>query len=99
MTFANPKPNIGKKGFTYEEREGIQAFIDAGFIDSLREFKTGNGFYTWWSYFANARARNVGWRIDYFLVSEQLKKNLKSADIHPDILGSDHCPVSITLDF
>ena len=96
---ANPKPNIGKKGFTNEEREGIQAFIDAGFIDSFREFKKGNGYYTWWSHFANARARNVGWRIDYFLVSESLRKNLKEASIHPSQTGSDHCPISINLEF
>lgn len=94
---ANPKPNRGKKGFTDEEREGFQKFIDAGFVDTLRLFKQGNGHYTWWSHFANARARNVGWRIDYFLVSESLKGNLTAADIHPDITGSDHCPVSVTL--
>lgn len=95
---ANPKPNRGKKGFTDEEREGLQNFIDAGFVDTFRLFKQGNGYYTWWSHFANARARNVGWRIDYFLVSKSLKNSIKSADIHPDVLGSDHCPISITLD-
>lgn len=94
---ANPKQNEGKKGFTAEERAGFQAFIDAGFIDTLRLFQQGNGYYTWWSHFANARARNVGWRIDYFLVSSSLKKAVASADIHPDITGSDHCPISITL--
>lgn len=95
---ANPKPNRGKKGFTDEERAGFQAFIDAGFIDTLRLFKQGNGYYTWWSHFARARERNVGWRIDYMLVSSSLKDKVISADIHPDIFGSDHCPVSITLD-
>jgi exodeoxyribonuclease III len=95
---ANPKPNRGKKGFTDEERSGFQAFIDAGFIDTLRLFKQGNGHYTWWSHFANARARNVGWRIDYFLVSASLKDKVKAAEIHPKILGSDHCPISVTLD-
>lgn len=95
---ANPKPNRGKKGFTDEERSGFQAFLDAGFIDTLRLFKEGNGYYTWWSHFANARARNVGWRIDYFLVSASLKDKVQSADIHPKILGSDHCPISVTLD-
>lgn len=94
---ANPKPNVGKKGFTKEEREGFQKFLDAGFIDTLRMFYQGNGFYTWWSHFANARARNVGWRIDYFLVSSSLKANIKTAQIHPNILGSDHCPVSIEI--
>lgn len=95
---ANPKPNRGKKGFTDEERAGFQAFIDAGFIDSLRLFKQGNGYYTWWSHFANARARNVGWRIDYFLASKSLRSHIKEAAIHPKILGSDHCPISVTLD-
>lgn len=95
---ANPKPNRGKKGFTDEERQGFQNFIDAGFVDTFRMFKQGNGYYTWWSHFANSRARNVGWRIDYFLISNKLKDNIKTASIHPDILGSDHCPISITLE-
>lgn len=94
---ANPKPNIGKKGFTAEERSGFDDWLKAGFVDTFRMFKQGNGYYTWWSHFANARARNVGWRIDYFLVSEALKDKIKAADIHPDIMGSDHCPVSIEL--
>lgn len=94
---ANPKPNRGKKGFSDEERSGFDDWLAAGFLDTLRVFKQGNGFYTWWSHFANARARNVGWRIDYFLVSEALKNRLQAADIHPDVLGSDHCPVSIEL--
>lgn len=98
LDLANPKPNVGKKGFTDEERAGFQAFIDAGFVDTLRLFKQGNGFYTWWSFWANARARNVGWRIDYFLVSDSLKDKVAAANIHPEIMGSDHCPVSITLD-
>lgn len=95
---ARPKPNMGKKGFTDEEREGFQNFLDAGFVDTLRMFKKGNGYYTWWSHWGNARANNVGWRIDYFLVSHSLKDKIKSAEIHPDIIGSDHCPISITLD-
>jgi exodeoxyribonuclease-3 len=95
---ANPKPNKGKKGFTTEERSGFQAFLDNGFIDTLRMFKQGNGYYTWWSHFAKARERNVGWRIDYFLVSEVLRDKVQDANIHPDIFGSDHCPVSVTLD-
>lgn len=98
LDLANPKPNRGKKGFTNEEREGFQNFIDAGFIDTFRLFKQGNGYYTWWSHFSNARARNVGWRIDYVLISESLRGKVKAADIHPDIIGSDHCPVSVTLD-
>jgi exodeoxyribonuclease-3 len=95
---ANPKPNVGKKGFTDEEREGFTNFLNAGFVDTLRIFKKGNGHYTWWTHWANARARNVGWRIDYFLVSDSLKSKVKKAEIHADIMGSDHCPVSIALD-
>jgi exodeoxyribonuclease-3 len=95
---ANDKSNIGKKGFTDEEREGFQNFVDAGFVDTFRLFKQGKGYYTWWSHFANARERNVGWRIDYFLVSAGLKDKVKDANIHPAIKGSDHCPVSVTLD-
>ena len=95
---ANPKPNVGKHGFTNEERQGFQNFLDAGLIDTFRLFTEGNGHYTWWTHWANARARNVGWRIDYFLASDSLKDRIKSASIHPDILGSDHCPVSINID-
>jgi len=95
---ANPKPNRGKKGFTEEERSGFDNWLAAGFVDTLRMFKQGSGYYTWWSHFANSRARNVGWRIDYFLVSEPLKAKVKKAEIHPDQMGSDHCPVSITLE-
>lgn len=95
---ANPKPNRGKKGFTDEEREGFQNFLDAGFVDTFRIFTKGNGHYSWWSHFANSRARNVGWRIDYFLISESLKDKVKEAKIHADVMGSDHCPISITLD-
>jgi len=97
LDLANPKPNRGKKGFTDEEREGFQNFIDAGFIDTLRLFKQGNGHYSWWSHFAKSRERNIGWRIDYFLVSEALKESVKDAAIHADVMGSDHCPVSITV--
>jgi exodeoxyribonuclease-3 len=95
---ANPKSNAGKKGFTDEERLGFQNYLDAGFVDTFRLFHQGNGFYSWWSNFANARARNVGWRIDYFLVSESLRPKVTAADIYMDIMGSDHCPVSVTLD-
>jgi exodeoxyribonuclease-3 len=94
---ANPKPNEGKKGFTKQERAGFEAFIKAGFVDTFRVFHSGNGFYTWWSHFANARARNVGWRIDYILASKSLKNYVRSADIHPKVLGSDHCPISLEL--
>jgi exodeoxyribonuclease-3 len=98
LDLANPKPNRGKKGFTDEERAGFQAFVDAGFVDSFRIFTQGNGHYSWWSHFANARARNIGWRIDYVLLSAALRGHVKRAQIHPDVMGSDHCPVSVTLD-
>lgn len=94
---ANPKPNIGKKGFSDEERSGFNDWLSAGLIDTFRMFKQGNGFYTWWSHFANSRARNVGWRIDYFLVSESIKSKVADAEIYPDVMGSDHCPISIIL--
>ena len=95
---ARPKENIGNKGFTDEEREGFQNFLDAGFLDSFRMFTTGNGHYTWWSHFANARDRNIGWRIDYFCVSAKLKNKIKSSTILPDVYGSDHCPIVLELE-
>jgi exodeoxyribonuclease III len=93
----NPKPNKKNAGFTPEERSGFQTSIDSGFIDTFRHFNSEPENYTWWSYMHNARARNIGWRIDYFMTSQKLKQQLKSAHIHPDILGSDHCPVSLIL--
>lgn len=97
LDLANPKPNRGKKGFTDEERQGFQNFVDAGFVDTFRLFTQGSGHYSWWSHFANSRARNVGWRIDYILVSAALRGAVKAAAIHPEVTGSDHCPVSVTL--
>ncbi len=94
---ARPKDNIGKKGFTNEEREGIQKMIDENFVDTFRIFTKGNGHYTWWSHFANARERNIGWRIDYFFVSKRLESKVKNALIHKDILGSDHCPIELDI--
>lgn len=94
---ARPKENEGNKGFTKEERGGFDAIIGAGFLDTFREFHEGNGHYTWWSHWAKARERNVGWRIDYVLISEALRPRLKKALIHADVLGSDHCPVSVEL--
>lgn len=94
---ARPKENVGKKGYTDEEREGLQNFINAGFVDTFRIFTKGNGHYTWWSHFANARARNIGWRIDYFFVSSKLESKVKNALIHKDILGSDHCPIELDI--
>lgn len=98
IDLARPKDNIGLKGFTAEERERFSDFIDAGFIDTFREFHPGEvAQYTWWSHWANARARNVGWRIDYVLASKALKKNITETFILPEVLGSDHCPVGVKL--
>lgn len=94
---ARPNDNIGKKGFTSEEREGIQNMIDKGFTDTFRMFTQGNGHYSWWSHFANARERNIGWRIDYIFVSKRLEKKVTSARILPSVLGSDHCPVEVEI--
>ena len=94
---ARPKENTGKKGFTAEERSGFDGFVKAGFVDTFRLFTQGNGHYTWWTQWGGARARNVGWRIDYFLASESLKDKITAAEIHADVMGSDHCPVSVTL--
>ena len=97
LDLAHPKANRGKKGFTDEERKGFQNLVDTGFVDTFRLFKQGNGHYSWWSNFSNARARNVGWRIDYVMVSQALRPAVQSADIHADVMGSDHCPVSVTV--
>lgn len=94
---ANPKPNVGKHGFTNEEREGFDNFVKAGFVDTFRLFTKGNGHYTWWTHWANARARNVGWRIDYWLASKSISDKIVSSKIHPEVMGSDHCPVSVEL--
>ncbi|EAE9455615.1 exodeoxyribonuclease III [Listeria monocytogenes] len=94
----NPKTNRKNAGFSDEERAKFSAFLDAGFIDSFRYFYPElTDAYSWWSYRMNARARNTGWRIDYFVVSERLKDKLVDAKIHADVLGSDHCPVELEL--
>ena len=97
LDLANPKPNIGKHGFTNEEREGFDNILAAGYVDTFRIFTKDGDHYSWWTHWANARARNVGWRIDYWLASKGIAKHITSAAIHADVLGSDHCPVSITL--
>ncbi len=92
----NPKQNTKNAGFTIEERNKFSELLDSGFIDSYRHFYPDKtDAYTWWSYMANARAKNIGWRIDYFLVSADFVNSLKSATIYGEILGSDHCPVGI----
>lgn len=95
LDLARPKENDGKKGFTKEERNGIDAMLKAGFVDTLRLFHKDGGHYTWWSAWGGARERNVGWRIDYVMASDSLAPLIKSARIHSDVFGSDHCPVSL----
>jgi exodeoxyribonuclease-3 len=98
IDLTNPKSNVRNHGFTVEERAGFTGFVKAGFLDTFREFETGGGHYTWWSPMSNARVRNVGWRIDYFLMSAAFRPRLKHAFIRTDIPGSDHCPVGIEID-
>ncbi|MFR5264172.1 exodeoxyribonuclease III [Clostridium sp.] len=95
----NPKSNRKNAGFTDEEREKLTELLDAGFVDSFRYIHPNEeGRYSWWSYRFNARKNNAGWRIDYFLVSERIKENIKDADIHSEVLGSDHCPVTLEIE-
>lgn len=94
----NYKTNYGNSGFTDEEREKMTRFLNAGFIDTLRHFYPDEeGIYTWWSYMKTVRERNIGWRIDYFIVSERLKDNLIDSNAHSAILGSDHCPIILEI--
>lgn len=97
LDLANPKTNRRNAGFTDEERANFSAILASGFVDTLREFEKGPGHYTWWSQMANCRARNIGWRVDYFVASERLRSALKKAHILPDVFGSDHCPVVLEL--
>ncbi|BAI61201.1 exodeoxyribonuclease [Methanocella paludicola SANAE] len=97
LDIARPKENSKKSGFLPMEREWMDKFEAHGFIDTFRVFEKAGGHYTYWDTFTKARERNVGWRIDYFYVSDNLKKNLKGAFIEPDVMGSDHCPVGIDL--
>jgi len=99
IDIARPKANHHSAGFTDEERRGIDNLIGAGFIDTFRELHPDEQRYTWWSHWGQARANNVGWRIDYFFISKILQKNLKSAEIYEKYTGSDHCPVDIELEF
>ncbi|MBR6796598.1 MAG: exodeoxyribonuclease III [Clostridia bacterium] len=95
----NPKPNIGNPGFSYEERSCFSALLGAGFVDSFRYlYPDKRDAYSWWSYRANARANNTGWRIDYFVVSENVKGKIKDSVIYADVYGSDHCPVGLEID-
>lgn len=96
----NAKANEGNSGFTIEEREKMTRLLNAGFIDTLRYFQPETeGLYTWWSYMKTVRERNIGWRIDYFIVSERIINKVTNADIDANILGSDHCPITLEIDF
>lgn len=94
----NPKPNEGKAGYSMEERGKFNELLKAGFLDTFRTLYPDTVKYSWWSYRFRARENNAGWRIDYFLVSERLRDKLVDAEIHNDIFGSDHCPVSLTIE-
>ena len=96
IDLANPKANVGKHGFTSEERSRFGDYLAAGFVDTYRAAHPDQTeAYTWWTHWANARARNVGWRIDYWLASRAIAPRVKKPQIHPEVMGSDHCPVSI----
>lgn len=95
----NAKSNRGNSGFTDEERDRMTRLLGSGFVDAFRhKYPEAEGAYTWWSYMAKVRERNIGWRIDYFIVSEKLKEKIIDSQIHCDIMGSDHCPVALELD-
>ncbi len=94
----NPKTNTMNAGFTKDEREKMTELLSSGFIDTFRQLHKDEVKYSWWSYMFNSRARNAGWRIDYFLVSERIGDKVKIADIHNEILGSDHCPIELDID-
>ncbi|MBU8919861.1 exodeoxyribonuclease III [Bacillus sp. FJAT-29953] len=94
----NPKSNVGNSGFTDEERAKMSTLLESGFVDSFRHFYPDKeGAYTWWSYMNKVRERNIGWRIDYFIVSQTLCERLKNAEIHAHVMGSDHCPVVLEI--
>lgn len=98
IDLARPKENLGKHGFTQEEREGFDKMINAGFLDTFRMFYPDTTeAYTWWTAWGGARDRNVGWRIDYWMASNSIADKIQDASIHPDVMGSDHCPVSIEI--
>ncbi len=98
IDLANPKSNQKNAGFTPEERAGFDKLVKAGFIDTFREFEPGPDHYTWWTYRSDARARNIGWRLDYWCISQRLRPRLRNAAILAEVMGSDHCPVEIELD-
>ena len=100
IDLANPKSNEGSTGFLPIERAWIDRVVEEGYVDSYRAlYPDAKGAYSWWAYWGQGREQNVGWRLDYFFISPDLKDRILGADIHPDVFGSDHCPVSLVLDF
>ena len=97
IDLARPKENVGNPGFSDDERASFRQYLAAGYIDTFRHFEPGPGHYSWWTYRAGARERNIGWRIDYFMASAGLKPRLKRAWIDAHVMGSDHCPVGLEL--
>ncbi len=97
IDLANPRTNRRNAGFTDEERGNFGTLLSRGFVDTFRVFSSEPGHYTWWSQMMNCRARNIGWRVDYFIASEKLRPALKRAWISPDVMGSDHCPVGLEI--
>ncbi len=98
IDIARPKDNVNNAGFTEKERKWMTDFLNSGFIDTFRIFTADGGHYSWWSYRFNAREKNIGWRIDYFIVSEKLRNNVKSSKILENVTGSDHAPIELYLD-
>ncbi len=98
IDLANPKQNVKNAGFTPEERAWMDEFLEDGYVDTFRIFTKDGGHYTWWTYRFNARARNIGWRVDYFVVSEEIRDKVKRSYILQNVMGSDHAPIALELD-
>ena len=96
----NAKSNVGNSGFTYEERDKMTELLNSGFVDTFRyKYQDKDDSYSWWSYMGRAREKNIGWRIDYFITSDRIKENIIDAKIHSKVMGSDHCPIELDIDF
>ncbi len=96
----NAKSNVGNSGFTYEERDKMTELLNSGFVDTFRyKYPDKDDSYSWWSYMGRAREKNIGWRIDYFITSDRIKENIIDAKIHSKVMGSDHCPIELDIDF
>ena len=98
IDLARPKQNVKTSGFTPEEREELDRWLESGWVDTFRQFEPGEGHYTWWSQRFGVRERNIGWRLDYILASPGAVPHVRGAAIHADVTGSDHCPVSVEVD-